>query len=198
MESPSDEAVCWPALTFSLRMNWQSTSSSSTNPAFSVAWQWVIGGSPACALNQCIRGRRCLQYIPSVRPNRVSHETTCCFHWWWTQSLSRYLLNPTVNARQVLLYCNIPASYSSPLRASKEMPPSTIKSIATPMFTGFSRVTRLFEGVISTSPRSRSPSRPPAMRGPPSSFEMGGTAAASEGTKEERRYIEATVQEKGW
>ena len=69
------------------------------------------------------------------------------------------------------------------------MPPSIIKNVATPLFTTFStRMARMFEGVVSASPRSRSPSRPPMPRDPPSTFELGGAVSTIEGTKEERRY----------
>ena len=69
------------------------------------------------------------------------------------------------------------------------MPPTMIKNVATPMFSAFStRVARMFEGVVSTSPRSSSPSRLPMSRDPHSSFELGGATNAVEGTKAERRY----------
>ncbi|KAI5122806.1 hypothetical protein M0805_000148 [Coniferiporia weirii] len=84
-----------------------------------------------------------------------------------------YLLNPTVDAR-----------------TAKDMPPSVVKNVNTPMFTTFSsRVSRLFEGGFSTSPKSRSPTRPPMTPGAKSGFELGGAMVAIEGTKEERRFL---------
>ncbi|KAH8114537.1 DDHD domain-containing protein [Phellopilus nigrolimitatus] len=84
-----------------------------------------------------------------------------------------YLLNPTVDARK-----------------AKEMPPSVIKNIQQPMFTSFSsRVSRLFEGVVSTSPKSRSSSRPPMASKSSSGFELGGPTEIIYGTKEERRFL---------
>ncbi|THH10470.1 hypothetical protein EW145_g1291 [Phellinidium pouzarii] len=84
-----------------------------------------------------------------------------------------YLLNPTVDAR-----------------TAKDMPPSVIKNVNTPLFNTFSsRMSRLLEGVVSHSPKSRSPSRLPMSPGAKSGFELGGTTAAVEGTKEERRYL---------
>ncbi|KAL5501511.1 hypothetical protein ACEPAH_8771 [Sanghuangporus vaninii] len=84
-----------------------------------------------------------------------------------------YLLNATVDARK-----------------ARELPPSVIKTVATPMFTSFStRVSRLFEGVVSSSPRSRSPSRPRMSPNSPSGFELGGATDVSEASKEERRFM---------
>ncbi|KAL5482713.1 hypothetical protein ACEPAI_9307 [Sanghuangporus weigelae] len=84
-----------------------------------------------------------------------------------------YLLNATVDARK-----------------ARELPPSVIKTVTTPMFTSFStRVSRLFEGVVSTSPRSRSPSRPRMPPNSPSGFELGGATDVSEASKEERRFM---------
>ncbi|KAL5520107.1 hypothetical protein ACEPAG_1767 [Sanghuangporus baumii] len=84
-----------------------------------------------------------------------------------------YLLNATVDSRK-----------------ARELPPSVIKTVSTPMFTTFStRVSRLFEGVVSSSPRSRSPSRPPMSPKSPSGFELGGATDVSEASKEERRFM---------
>ena len=88
--------------------------------------------------------------------------------------------------------CNTPDMHN---RAARDMPPTMIKNVATPMFSAFSnRVARMFEGVVSTSPRSRSPSRLPMSREPHSSFELGGAVSAVEGTKAERRYCEIATK----
>ncbi|KAL5524599.1 hypothetical protein ACEPAF_9739 [Sanghuangporus sanghuang] len=84
-----------------------------------------------------------------------------------------YLLNATVDARK-----------------ARELPPSVIKTVTTPMFTSFStRVSRLFEGVVPSSSRSRSPSRPRMPPNSPSGFELGGATDVSEASKEERRFM---------
>lgn len=75
-------------------------------------------------------------------------------------------------------------------RKARDLPPSVIKNVNTPLFTSFSsRVTRIFEGVVSSSPRSQSPSRPALPHKVTSGFELGGPAENIDGTKEERRYV---------
>ncbi|EJC98098.1 uncharacterized protein FOMMEDRAFT_171452 [Fomitiporia mediterranea MF3/22] len=84
-----------------------------------------------------------------------------------------YLMNPTVDARK-----------------AKEIPPSIIKNVSVPMFSSFStRVSRLWEGMVTPSPRSRSPSRPRMPAKASSGFELGGSVETVVGTKEERRFL---------
>lgn len=91
--------------------------------------------------------------------------------------------------------CRLPVSTPCSLlntldRKARELPPSVIKNVNTPLFTSFSsRVTRIFEGVVSSSPKSRSPSRPPLPHKMTSGFELGGPSETIDGVKEERRYV---------
>lgn len=74
-------------------------------------------------------------------------------------------------------------------RKAKELPPSVIRNVHTPLLSSFSsKMSRLFEGRM--SPRSGSPARPKAKSFPSSGgFELGGAAGEVEGTKEERRFL---------